>query len=136
LRIGELAKRANVSAKAIRFYESSGLLPDPPRTPSGYRQYRDDDLERLLFIKSAQRFGLTLDEISEVIAFRERGEPPCEYVVEVVKREIADLDGRIRELRSLRRELIALVDRAQQTAGNGKGYCRLLSHQTSAEELS
>jgi DNA-binding transcriptional MerR regulator len=131
-----LAKRANVSAKAIRFYESSGLLPDPPRTPSGYRQYRDDDLERLLFIKSAQRFGLTLDEISEVIAFRERGEPPCEYVVEVVKREIADLEGRIRELRSLRRELIALVDRAQQTAGNGKGYCRLLSHQTSAEELS
>jgi DNA-binding transcriptional MerR regulator len=131
MRIGELAKRANVSTKAIRFYESSGLLPDPPRTPAGYRQYREDDEERVLFIKSAQRFGLTLDEISEVLAFKERGEPPCDYVVNVVKREIADLDGRIRDLRALRKELIAVVDRAQQTEGNGKGYCRLLSHRPS-----
>jgi DNA-binding transcriptional MerR regulator len=71
---------------------------------------------------------LTLEDIAEVLAFKERGERPCEYVLDVVQREISDLERRIKEMRALRNELIELVDRAQDLPDNG-GYCQLLSHQ-------
>ena len=75
--IGELAKKMGVNPKTIRFYEEIGLMPAPDRTPSGYRQFSNDDLERLRFIRSAQRLNLRLPEIQEILAFRERGEQPC-----------------------------------------------------------
>lgn len=130
MKIGEAADKVGVNPKTIRFYESVGLIPPAARTPSGYRDYGDEDLERLAFIKSAQRFGLTLEDIAEVLAFKERGERPCEYVLDVVKREISDLERRIKEMRALRNELLDLVDKAQDLPDNG-GYCRLLSHQKS-----
>src|SRR3546814_457103 len=80
MRIGELAARLAINTKTIRYYEGIGLLPPPDRTASGYRAYDEDDVERLTFIKTAQRLGITLDEIREILAFRERGERPCEYV--------------------------------------------------------
>src|SRR5919109_145162 len=104
MRIGELAERLGITTKAIRFYESIGLLPDPPRTPAGYRVYGEADAERLTFVKTAQRLGLRLDEITEIIAFRDRGEQPCAYVAEVLQRQLSELDGRIREMRTLRDE--------------------------------
>ena len=67
MRIGELADRLGVTTKSIRFYESIGLLPDPARTASGYRDYAEADAERLTFIKTAQRLGLSLDEIREIM---------------------------------------------------------------------
>ena len=75
--IGELAKEMGVNPKTIRFYEEIGLMPAPDRTPSGYRQFSDDDLERLRFIRSAQRLNLRLPEIQEILALRERGRRPC-----------------------------------------------------------
>lgn len=71
MRIGEVAERVGVNPKTIRFYESIGVLPEPPRTPSGYRDYEDEHVERLRFIKAVQRLGLKLEEIGEVSAFRE-----------------------------------------------------------------
>src|ERR671932_519652 len=105
MRIGELAERLGVTTKAIRFYESIGLVPDPPRTPAGYRIYDEADAERLTFVKTAQRLGLRLDEIKEIIALRDRGERPCAYVAGVLDRQVADLNQRIREMRRLRDEL-------------------------------
>src|SRR5947209_4275125 len=99
MRIGELADRLHVTTKSIRFYESIGLLPEPARTPSGYRDYAEADAERLTFIKTAQRLGLSLDEIREIIAFCDRGEQPCGYVAELLHRQAVELDGRIREMR-------------------------------------
>ena len=74
MRIGELAGRLGVNPKTIRYYESIGLLPDPGRTPSGYRVYDEDAVDRLRFIRTAQRLGVTLDEVKEILGFRERGE--------------------------------------------------------------
>ncbi|MEE9284374.1 MAG: MerR family transcriptional regulator, partial [Dehalococcoidia bacterium] len=62
MRIGELAEKTGLSAKTIRFYESARLLPDPGRTASGYRAYRNRDSERLVFIRKAKRMGLSLAE--------------------------------------------------------------------------
>src|SRR5690606_16567547 len=73
MRIGELAERLGVNPKTIRYYESIGLLSPPERTPAGYRIYGEDALERLTFIKTAQRLGITLDETREILALRDRG---------------------------------------------------------------
>lgn len=128
MRIGELAERLGVTTKAIRFYEQIGLLPDPTRTPSGYRSYQDVDAERLVFIKTAQRLGLSLDEIKEIIAFRDRGERPCGYVAEVLQRQVTDLDERIREMATLRDELRRLQARAASGATTNSKYCGVIEH--------
>lgn len=120
MRIGEVAERVGINPKTIRYYEGIGLLPDPERLASGYREYNDDDVDRLGFIRTAQRLGLTLAEISEILAFREREERPCEYVLGVLDRQVADLDRRMAEMAQLRRELIALkgkADRLQRRKG-------------------
>jgi DNA-binding transcriptional MerR regulator len=128
VRIGELAERLGITTKAIRFYERIGLLPDPPRTPSGYRSYEEVDAERLVFVKTAQRLGLSLDEIKEIIAFRDRGEQPCSYVAGVLQRQVTDLDGRIREMRRLRDELRQLQVRAGQGQAAESRFCSVIEH--------
>jgi DNA-binding transcriptional MerR regulator len=128
MRIGELADRLGITTKSIRFYESIGLMPDPPRTPSGYRDYAEADAERLTFIKTAQRLGLSLDEISEIIGLRDRGQQPCGYVADVLHRQVADLDHRIREMRKLRDELIALEAKAAAGSDDTSNYCGIIEH--------
>lgn len=128
MQIGELADSAGVTAKAVRFYESIGLLPQPARSPSGYRLYQEADVERLTFVKTAQRLGLRLDEIKEIIGFRDRGEQPCGYVAHVLQRQVADLDRRIREMRALRDELKLLQGRAAADRNPEGSYCGLIEH--------
>jgi len=80
MRIGELARRLNLNPKTVRYYESIGVLPAPERTSSGYRDYDGSYVDRLTFIRTAQRLGITLDEVKEILRFQERGEAPCSYV--------------------------------------------------------
>uniref|UniRef100_UPI0035DBBCBA heavy metal-responsive transcriptional regulator n=1 Tax=Modestobacter marinus TaxID=477641 RepID=UPI0035DBBCBA len=112
MRIGELAAKAGLTAKAIRFYEHAGVLPEPERQPSGYRDYDDSALARLRFVKAAQAAGLTLAEIRQVIAVRDLSGPPCRHVTDLLDTRAADLDRRIAELSALREEVRRLRDRA------------------------
>ncbi len=128
MRIGELAERIGVNPKTIRYYESIGLLPEPERLPSGYREYTDDDVDRLGFIRTAQRLGLSLSEISEILGFRDRSERPCDYVLGVLDRQVADLDRRMAEMRELRRELVALKADADRLAPGPGCYCAVIEH--------
>ena len=128
MRIGEVAERVGINPKTIRYYEGIGLLPDPERLPSGYREYNDDDVDRLGFIRTAQRLGLTLAEISEILAFREREERPCEYVLGVLDRQVADLDRRMAEMAHLRHELIALKGKADRLPAEEGCYCAVIEH--------
>ena len=128
MKIGALADAVGVTTKTVRFYESIGLLPPPPRTASGYRSYDDSDAERLRFIKTAQRLGLSLDEIREIIAFRDRGEPPCAYVADVLDRQVRGLDRRIREMRTLRDELKLLQSKAEGEPPADGTYCGVIEH--------
>ncbi len=113
MRIGELAERAGTTTKTLRFYEQAGLLPEPARTPSGYRDYDSAVLDLLAFVRAAQAAGLKLAEIREVVAVREAQGPPCEHVVGLLDARAEDLDTRIAELVVLRREVGRLRDRAR-----------------------
>ena len=128
MRIGVLADRLGVNPKTIRYYESIGLLPEPERTPSGYRDYDNRAGESLRFIRTAQRLGITLDEIREILAFRERGEQPCGYVRQVLRRQVDEIDERIAELRQLRKELVTLDEVADRLPEPEPGLCRLIEH--------
>ena len=77
MRIGQLAAQAGYAVRTIRFYEQSGLLPVPERTSGGYRDYDQDALTRLRFVRSAQALGLSLAEIAEVLRIRDYQGPPC-----------------------------------------------------------
>ena len=112
MRIGELAALAGVSTKTLRYYEEIDLLPRAERSPSGYRRYTPELLERLSFIRAAQAVGLTLGEIREVVSFRDGGEPPCAQVLKLIERRRGELDVRIGELQGLRSELDRLARRA------------------------
>lgn len=112
VRIGELAAKTGLTVKTIRFYERTGVLPEPQRRPSGYRDYDDGALARLRFVKAGQAAGLTLAEIREVIAVRDRSGPPCRHVTDLLDAHAADLDRRIAELAALREEVRRLRDRA------------------------
>ena len=133
MRIGELAERLNLNPRTLRYYESIGLLAAPDRTHSGYRDYSDDDLEHVQFVKSAQRLGLSLDEIKEILAFKDRGELPCDYVLTVIEREAEDLNRRIREMKQLRDELKILKEKAQRIPKarlrDGACVCHIIENQ-------
>ncbi|MFF7976610.1 MerR family transcriptional regulator [Streptomyces sp. NPDC007905] len=100
-RISQLAERSGVPATTLRFYEDAGLLP-ADRTPSGYRMYGEDAVERLAFISSAKLLGLALEEIRELLDVREEG--ACAsvraWMLLLVADRIAETDGRIAELRA------------------------------------
>lgn len=113
MRIGELARRAGVSTKTIRYYEEIGLLPEPERAPNGYRTYPERAVDRLRFIKDAQASGLTLTEVSAILELRESGEPTCHHVVELLEEHLEALDAQIAALRAMRRKLRELTDRAR-----------------------
>lgn len=113
MRIGELADQAGVSAKTIRYYEQIGVLAPPARTQSGYRDYDRSALGRLAFVRAAQAAGLTLGEIRQVIALRERGQAPCEHVAALLQRRAQELDARIAELQALQGHLEQLSERAR-----------------------
>ena len=80
LQAGELARRTGVSKDALRFYERSGLLPRPERLPNNYRVYPSRAVERVLWIRRVLAAGFTVEELSRILAERERGGVPCRQV--------------------------------------------------------
>lgn len=110
LKIGEVSRQSGVGIEALRFYEKSGLLERPGRTYSGYRQYDEDVLERIAFIKRAQALGFTLDEILQLIRHKRAGKSPCDEVREIVRTRLQELDERIERMVKYRIELTAELE--------------------------
>ena len=110
LKIGEVSQLSGIGIEALRFYERSGLLGKPSRSPSSYRLYDDGVLERLIFIKKSQTLGSSLDEIGRIISDAQSGLSPCDEVREIVRRRLAELDERMREMRRYRRELAQTLE--------------------------
>jgi len=105
LKIGELAGRAGVTAKAIRFYERKRVLPLAKRAANRYRLYDDDAVGMLYFVKQATGLGLTLAEIKEIIAIRRGGRPPCAHVHRLLRDKALELDRKLEDLLELRRRI-------------------------------
>ncbi len=75
--IGEVAKRSGLGLETIRFYERKGLIEEPPRTDSGYRQFPEDVVARIRFIRRAKELGFKLSEISELLSLRVDPDTTC-----------------------------------------------------------
>ena len=116
LTIGRLAKQANVNLETIRYYERRGLIPEPPRNESGYRQYDIEDLQRTRFIKRAQALGFTLKEIAELLSLRVASGTSCKQVQERVQAKIEDVENKIADLEQMRAALLRL---SRQCTGRG-----------------
>jgi MerR family copper efflux transcriptional regulator len=115
MRIGELAAETGLTTRTIRFYEQAGLLPAPPRTPGGYRDYSPHTVARLAFVRDAQAAGLTLAEVRSVLALRDSGQAPCTQVGALIEEHLAEIDRRMAELRQARTVLRELARRAAVT---------------------
>ncbi|HEU4369241.1 MAG TPA: MerR family transcriptional regulator [Methylomirabilota bacterium] len=109
LTIGELARRAEVTAKAIRFYERTQVLPPARRAANRYRLYDDDAIAMLHFVKQASGLGLTLAEIREIIAIRRAGRPPCAHTQRLLRDKAAALDHKFEHLLDLRRRIRGIL---------------------------
>lgn len=108
MKIGEVARRVGLATSAIRFYEDQGLIPEPLRTESGYRDYEPAVVDRIRFIRAGQAVGLTLRQLNQVLRIRDEGGSPCRHVTELLDIRIDDVDQRIEELHVLRRDLTAM----------------------------
>ncbi|NIP56919.1 MAG: heavy metal-responsive transcriptional regulator [Gemmatimonadetes bacterium] len=122
--IGKLAERTGVSRDTIRYYEATGVLPNPERSGSGYRLYGRDDVERLDFVGQAKSLGLTLNEIAEVLEIVDEGRQPCGHVRDTLRARLQDTRRRIRELGVLEARLETALIRAEQSDDRGRLACR------------
>jgi len=107
--IGQLARKARVHVETVRYYERRGLLPEPLRRWSGYRQYSQDDVMRLQFIKRAQKLGFSLKEIAELLSLRVDPETSCDDVKKRTEAKLADIEAKIHALERMRKALKKLV---------------------------
>jgi DNA-binding transcriptional MerR regulator len=98
-----------VRADTIRYYEREGLLPVPQRTEGEHRRYGRADVDRLFFIRGAQRLGLRLAEIRDLLTVRDSGVGPCEPAAGLLQRQVAQVEQDIERLSSLRVELLGML---------------------------
>ncbi len=116
MKVGQAAEAARVTPKAVRLWESKGLLPPADRTASGYRIFTEDDVEVLQFIRQAKALDLTLDEIGEVLDLQRHGAVTCGRVTALLDTHIEQLDKTMVDLTRLR----STLDRARKTARDGQ----------------
>jgi DNA-binding transcriptional MerR regulator len=129
LTIGQVAKSTGIGAKTIRFYEAAGVLPAPTRTVSGYRQYTAEAVQQLLFVRRARALGLSLHHLKTLLAALDGGVrgPVRPRVREVVRVHLSAVQGQIRDLRAVERQLGQVLRRMQAPSRTRTtGRCRCL----------
>lgn len=109
LSIGQLAKRAGVGVETVRFYERQGLLAEPERKQSGYRQYPEDVVARLRFIRRAKELGFSLKEIAELIALRRDPDTTCADVKQRAQAKLDGIEAKIRDLQRIKQALLQVT---------------------------
>ena len=123
MNIGEAARQSGVSAKAIRYYESVGLIEAPDRTEGGYRDFDSDDIHYLRFVLRARSLGFSVDQVSRLIAlYRDRKRASAD-VKAVAQSAIERIDQKMAELHSMRATLGTLVERCH---GDERPDCPIL----------
>jgi MerR family copper efflux transcriptional regulator len=116
LSIGEVAKLAGVGIETVRFYERQGLLEEPDRTVSGYRQYEETTVAVLRFVRRAKQLGFTLKEIKVLLSLRLDASATRADVRAQAKAKLADIDAKIADLQRMQESLQKLI---QACHGNG-----------------
>lgn len=124
LTIGQVAKRAGIGLETVRFYERQGLIEEPGRKESGYRQYAEEVVARLRFIRRAKELGFSLKEIRELLALRHDPSTTCAEVRNRAKAKIANIEEKIQTLQRMKK---ALMELTMTCRGRGPaGECPIL----------
>lgn len=123
MNIGKAAKASGISAKMIRYYESTGLIATALRTDAGYRDYSDEDVHTLRFLRRARDLGFSVEQMTELLAlWRDRGRASAD-VKEVALRHVEELERKARELREMSLSLKHLAENCQ---GNDRPNCPII----------
>ncbi len=116
LTIGQLAKKADINIETIRYYERRALIPKPYRRESGYREYSEETIKRIQFIKHAKELGFSLKEIHELLSLKLDPKTPCSEVKNRAEAKIADIEEKLKTLQEMKKALVKLTK-----ACSGKG---------------
>jgi DNA-binding transcriptional MerR regulator len=117
LSTGQVAKAGGVNIQTVRFYEREGLLPAPRRSAAGYRQFTEDAVRIVTFVKRAQELGFTLREAKQLVRLRTLGPKRAEAAKAAAQGKLRDIDEKIRDLTAMRAALASLVDSCQGSGG-------------------
>ena len=131
LQIGEVAKRVGVSIDTIRFYEREGLIPEPNRSPGGYRRYPESIVKQLFFIQHAKTLGFSLKEIIELMALKNTPKATCQSIKETAQAKVNEIHKKIEGLEKIKKTLMPLID--QRRSADPISKCPILG--TIDEEL-
>jgi MerR family copper efflux transcriptional regulator len=126
MQIGIVAKKIGLSVDAIRFYERRFLLPRPPRTQGGFRNYGESDVETLGFIRRAQGLGFTLNEIRDLVQLRRSRLQSCASVRGRLEQKVGDVRRRLADLRKLEHELRMALLSCNKEMSKRSAHCPLL----------
>lgn len=107
--IGQLARRSGIGVETVRFYEREGLIPEPPRRPSGYREYPEETLSRVRFILRAKELGFSLKDIHELLELRVSKKSTCADVRKRAEVKIAEVREKLAMLREMETALVKLT---------------------------
>lgn len=124
MRIGELAHKAGVDVQTVRYYEREGLLEAPARTPSGYRAYGPDHLERLNFVRHCRSLDMPLAEVKRLVQLSGEKTISCDEVNALVRAHLARVRAKRQSLQELESKLAAL--NAQCESGHRVADCGIL----------
>ncbi|NGX58775.1 MAG: Mercuric resistance operon regulatory protein [Chlamydiae bacterium] len=122
---GQLAKKADVNIQTIRFYEKKGLIDEPMRTSSGYRQYSDIEVTQVHFIKNAQKLGFNLREIKELLSMSLETKAQCQKVKNEIGKKKKQIKEKIEQLQLIQRALNHLENKCAK--GGMKEKCPILT---------
>lgn len=124
MKIGQVAAQAGVRIDTLRYYERRGLLSEPERRESGYREYPEEAVRIIRFIKRAQNLGFTLDEIEELLTLRGANGKSRRRVRAVAQAKMKDIDEKLARLKSMRSALHSLIETCD--CGERKPACPIL----------
>ena len=126
MQIGAIAKKIGLTVDAIRFYEGESLLPRPPRSSGGFRQYGESDVETLSFIRRVQDLGFTLREIRDLLQMRRNRLQPCAPVRRRLEGKLADVQRKLSDLQKLEHELQTALRSCKKEMRKRSAHCPIL----------
>lgn len=123
MKIGEVAERSGCHPETVRYYERIGLLPAPPRTAGGYRDYRPADADRLRFISRGRELGFSLEEVRSLLGLAEDDGLSCQDVDRLARGHLLDIRNRLNDLQRMASELERVIG---SCSGGERGQCAIL----------
>ena len=120
---GELAKASGVNSETIRYYEKIHLMPNPGRSQAGHRQYMENHLKHLMFIRRCRELGFSLEEIRLLLSLVESADYSCDEIKNQTERHLSDVQNKLRDLQKME---ILLKQLISQCHSGKPGHCPIV----------